>query len=45
MANDESTTYKILTGFTTLLRVRRQEPLFHPNAGQLILNISKDVLL
>lgn len=43
MANNESTTYKILTGFTTLLRVRRQEPLFHPNAGQLILNISKNV--
>ena len=43
LENNESTTYKILKGFTTLLKVRRSEPLFHPNAGQLILNISKKV--
>lgn len=44
LINDhESTTYKVLKGFTKMLKIRRKESLFHPNAGQIILNLSRDV--
>jgi sucrose phosphorylase len=43
MNDHESTTYKVLKDFTKMLKIRRKEPLFHPNCGQIVLNVSKNV--
>jgi sucrose phosphorylase len=41
--DNNSTAFKVLTGYTKLLKIRRNEPLFHPNSGQVIANYSKKV--
>jgi sucrose phosphorylase len=43
IVDHESTTYKVINGFTKLLKIRSKEALFHPNCGQIILNLSENV--